>query len=56
MPVLNANGVDPGQTPRSTASDLDLHCLQRSHLLDARHKWVNKGTGFISGHLKINKK
>ena len=24
-----ANSVDPDQTPRSAASDLDLHCLQR---------------------------
>ena len=24
-----ANSVDPDQTPRSTASDLGLHCLQR---------------------------
>ena len=26
--VLNANSVDPDQTPRSTASDLGLHCCQ----------------------------
>ena len=38
--VLNANSVDPDQTPRSVASDLDLHCLQMSLLWDARHKWV----------------
>ena len=25
-----ANNVDPGQTPRFAASDLDLHCLLRS--------------------------
>ena len=25
--VLNANSVDPDQTPRSAAFDLDLHCL-----------------------------
>ena len=37
MPVVNANSVDPDQTPRS---DLDLHCLSMSHLWDARHKWV----------------
>ena len=24
---LNGNSVDPDQTPRSAASDLDLHCL-----------------------------
>ena len=27
IPVCNANGVDKDQTPRSTASDLGLHCL-----------------------------
>ena len=27
MPVLNANSVDPDQTPPSAASDLGLHCL-----------------------------
>ena len=40
IPVLNANSADPDQTPRSAASDLGLHCLQRSHLWDARLKWV----------------
>ena len=39
MPVVNANSVDPDQTPRSVASDLGLHCLPMSHLLDAGHKW-----------------
>ena len=29
IPVLNANCVDPDQTPRSVASDLGLHCLLR---------------------------
>ena len=32
MPVVNANSVDPDQTPRSAASDLGLHCLSLSHL------------------------
>ena len=41
MPVVNAKGVDPDQTPRCAASDLGLQCLTMSHLLDARHKWVN---------------
>ena len=40
MLVINANRVDPDQTPRSAASDLDLHYLSMSHLWDARHKWV----------------
>ena len=30
--VVIANGVDPDQTPRSVASDLDLHCLPLSLL------------------------
>ena len=37
---LNANSVDLDQTPRSAASDLDLHCLAMSHLWDARLIWV----------------
>ena len=40
IPVLNANSIDPDQTPRSAASDLDLHCFQITLLSDARHKWV----------------
>ena len=49
MPVLNANSVDPDQTPLSAASDLGLHCLPMSHLLvwDARHKWVKQWDFFI---------
>ena len=27
MPVINANSVEPDQTPRSAASDLGLHCV-----------------------------
>ena len=41
IPVFNGNSVDPDQTPRSVASDLGLHCLLMSLLLDARIKWVN---------------
>ena len=41
MPVINANSVDPDQTPHSAASELGLHCLPMSHLWDARHKLVN---------------
>ena len=29
-PILNANSVDPDQTPRSAAFDLGLHCLPMS--------------------------
>ena len=38
--LLNANSVDPDQTPRSAASDLGLHCLPMFHLWDAGLKWV----------------
>ena len=41
IPVINANSVEPNQTPRSVASDLDLHCLPMSLLWAARHKWIN---------------
>ena len=37
---LHANSVDPDQTRRFAASDLDLHCLTMSLLWDARLKWV----------------
>ena len=40
MLVINASSVDPDQTLRFAASDLDLHCLPMSLLQDARHKWV----------------
>ena len=32
LKYLNANSVDPEQTPRSATSDLDLHCLPMSNL------------------------
>ena len=41
---LNANSIDPDQRPRSVASDLGLHCLPMSLLLDARLKWVKGRT------------
>ena len=50
IPVLNANSVDPDQTPRSAASDLGLHCLPMSRLWDARLKWVNSGTAANNKH------
>ena len=40
IPVINANRVDPDQTPRSAASDLGLHYLLTSLLWDAKHKWI----------------
>ena len=39
--VLNAKGTDTDQTPRSAASDPDLHRLPVSILWDARNKRVN---------------
>ena len=36
--VLNANSVDPDQTPRSAASDRDLHYLRMSILWDDKQK------------------
>ena len=45
-PVLNANSVDPDQTPRSVASDLGRHYLPMSLLRNARHKWVNIQVNF----------
>ena len=45
MDVFNANCMDPDQTPRSVASDLDPHCLPMSFLWDPRHKWVNAPQG-----------
>ena len=42
MSELNANSVEPDQTPCSAASDLGLHCLPMSLLWDASLKWVNQ--------------
>ena len=41
--ILNANSVDPDQTPRSAASDLGLHCLHMFLLWYTMHRWVNDG-------------
>ena len=35
IPILNVNGVDTDQTPRSAASDLGLHTLPMSLLWNA---------------------
>ena len=37
IPILNANSVDPDQTPLPVASDLGLHYLQIFILWDSRH-------------------
>ena len=39
---LNANSVDPDQTPHFAASDLGLHLLPMFLLWEATHKWVNQ--------------
>ena len=39
IPVFNANSEGPDQTPRSAASDLDLHCLPMSLLRDAQQRF-----------------
>ena len=39
---INANSVDPYQTPRTVASDLGLHRLPMSLLWGARLIWVKQ--------------
>ena len=41
MPVLYANSVDPGKTPRAVASGMGLHCLPLFLLWHASYKWVS---------------
>ena len=53
---LNANSVDPDQTPHSAASDLDLHCLLMSLLWDARLIWVKKTIHHYAQLWKYNQK
>ena len=57
MVELFANSGDPDQTPRSAASDLDLHCLQITILGVSRLQWVNifdnKKRGFNVDHDKF---
>ena len=43
LSVLNANCVDPDQTPQDAASDLGLHYLPVPLLWEARLKWVKVG-------------
>ena len=40
--VFNANSVDPDQTPRSAESNLRLHCLSISPLLDTSHNGLSR--------------
>ena len=37
---MQANSVDPDQTPQNAASDLGLNCLPMSHKKDTWHIWV----------------
>ena len=43
--TVDANSVDPDQTPHIAASDLDIHCLQVPVLWDGRHKLVKLQSG-----------
>ena len=43
--LFNVNSEDPDQKPRSTASDLGLHCLPMSLIWDARLKRVRPVLG-----------
>ena len=38
--LVNEKSVDPDQTSSSAASDLGVHCLPSTLLLDARFGWV----------------
>ena len=40
LTILFANSRDPDQTPRSVASDLDLHCLPVTRLGVSSLQWV----------------
>ena len=39
--IVNANVVDPDQTPHSAVSDLDLHCYPITLFSISRLQWVN---------------
>ena len=56
MSRCSANSVDPDQTPRSVASDLDLHSLQLSVFWDARYKWVNGSIVLKNRHFFIQER
>ena len=47
IPVLNANSVDPDQTPLSAVSDLGLYCLPISLL------WAENRYAFRRGKLVL---
>ena len=53
---LNANSLDPDQTPHIAASDLGLRCLPMSLLWDARRKGVRLPRPFIQSSLFISGK
>ena len=48
IPEINANSVDPDQTPHSAMSGLGLHCLSMSLLQDATRKWVDRFENVIT--------
>ena len=54
MNVINANSVDPDQTPRSVAPDLGLHCLPKSYLWElGTYELKTYGTGCIDPPLNF---
>ena len=59
MVELLANSGDPDQTPRSSASDLGLHCLPITLLGVSRLQWVNNHNiqysgGNMSNNMNVN--
>ena len=54
MSKLNANSVDPDQTPSYAASELGLNYLPMSLLWGARLKWVNISSRKKDTHKKNN--
>ena len=63
---MQANNVDPDQTPRSAVSDLGLHCLPRSHLRDNKpfkktiknfylYTHISKPSFILFGNIRISK-
>ena len=49
MADLFANSGDPDQMPRSTSSDLGLHCLPVTRLGVSSLQWVNP----LMGHIRL---
>ena len=56
IPVINANSVDPDQTPRPAASDLGLYCFPVPILWGARHKWFGRSDYIKNGLISLVKR